>query len=205
MAKPERRFVTLAAVAALHGAVLLALLQAGVWRDRGRPPAPKPALEVTLLLPAPAPPSPAAPRIPRPPPRADLPRPRPVPTPEAALQVPAAAALPADPAPSVLAAPIPQEPAASAAVPLQLTLPRSATRRAPALDDPRANTARPTLEAQIAAALGGEGALTEERLSDGVVRFRRGKACVEVHETRDVALDPFNQSVFHKPRLARSC
>lgn len=203
----RRRGLPLAAVAALHLMVLGALLQAGVWRDRVRPPASKPPLEVTLLLPpavvAPAPAA-RAPLSAAPPPRL-RPSPRPVP----ALEVPAAAALPADPVGSPVTAPSAPAPVveapASAAGPLRLELPRATIRRNAALDDPRANTTRPTLEAQIAAALGGEGPWTEEHVGEGVVRFRRGRSCVEAHETRDVGLDPFNQSVTHKPRLARNC
>lgn len=212
MASPEpRRLGPLAAVLGLHLLLLFALLKAGVWRDR-TPPVRAPAV-ITLWLPT-APPAARAAQPPAPattprrmPPgparpareRGELPAAPPAfATPAPALEAPAAAALPAEPAAAAAsAAPAPA---------LRLDLPRAAALpRSPALDDPRANRARPTLESQIAAALGGDGAWSEEHVAEGVTRYRRGRECVEVRETRDVALDPFNQSVKHKPRQAGNC
>ena len=92
--------------------------------------------------------------------------------------------------------------------PLLLDLPRKASgplaERHPGLDDPRANTARQTLESRIARAVG-SGSVTEEHLGDGRVRFRKGADCVELRPNAAGQLSPFNESVSPSNRLATNC
>ena len=96
--------------------------------------------------------------------------------------------------------------------PLNLALPRGASApwrvRSPVLDDERANSnaaARQTIEARIAAALGGSDHVTEERLDDGRLRLRRGSQCVIAHPNRAERIDPFNSSVLPKLRGLEKC
>lgn len=101
-------------------------------------------------------------------------------------------------------------PAPPASAPLNLTLPRGASapwrvERNPALDDPRSNSPKPTLESRIAAALGGSDQITEYRLEDGSVRLKRGNSCVVVRPNRNATLDPFNGSARQQPRLLDRC
>jgi len=114
-----------------------------------------------------------------------------------------AIALPPTASPSVAAS------ETRSAAPLDLSLPRAASapwrQRNPALDDPRANTARRTLEGSIAAVLGGGDQITQEQLQDGSIRFRRGSQCVVAHPNRAQQLDSFNSSVLPKPRLMDKC
>jgi len=99
--------------------------------------------------------------------------------------------------------------AAVPAAPLNLALPRGASApwrgRNPALDDPRSNTPRATLETRLAEALGGTDQITEERLDDGRLRLRRGNSCVVVHPNRAERLDPWNASVLPKMRGVEKC
>lgn len=129
----------------------------------------------------------------------------------AAARAPQAITLPPEPAAAPASAPttaVPPEPPGAPA-PLNLALPNAASapgwRRHPGLDDPRANTARATLESRIAGATHGDERWLEERLDDDRMRFRRGSTCIEVHRTRDAQLDPFNQSVRPTPRMRRPC
>ncbi|WP_457428170.1 hypothetical protein, partial [Roseateles sp. P5_E7] len=81
----------------------------------------------------------------------------------------------------------------------------TAAARNPALNDPRSNTPRPTLEDRIADATGGAGAWVEEpvdnhslvvgALGDHRTVMRRGNTCVEVFRSRIADSDPFNSSV----------
>lgn len=73
--------------------------------------------------------------------------------------------------------------------------------RLPALDDPRANTARASFESRLATALAG-GGWVEARLDPDHIRFRRGDTCVTVERSRNDALDPFNRSTFVRPWIA---
>ena len=205
---PAARSAVLAAVLLAHVGLWWVAQALGVWRERQPPTAAAPPLQVRLFVPAPLPTDEA--RLPLP-----APRPPPVPAPLApppvgSTAIPEAPALqwiaPA-PAPAAPAAP----PLAAAAPALVLDLPRraSAPARSPALDDPRANSRRPTLESRIAGATGGAtdtgGAWTEEPLADGLMRIRRGRECWIVAPNRDGQLDPFNQSTTAKPRAATAC
>jgi len=111
-------------------------------------------------------------------------------------------------APPEAAASAQAAPLVPSAPPLRLTLPRNALPQPlnPALADLRDPAARRTLESSLQAALGqAEGAITEERLSDGSVIFRRGNECVIARPVRAGTLDTFNQSVSPLPRLIDRC
>ncbi|MCY4746713.1 hypothetical protein NYO99_17180 [Pelomonas sp. UHG3] len=121
------------------------------------------------------------------------------------IAAPTSPATPAPPAPTAV------PPAEPPRITLKLTLPpgyaaSSATARNPALNDPRSNTARTTLEDRIADATGGAGAWVEEHTSDnrnqavgalGEHRrvMRRGNTCVEIFRSRIADSDPFNGNV----------
>ncbi len=203
---PAARSAVLAAVLLAHALLWWGAQALGVWRERRPPPPAAPPLQVrVVVLPVPPPDDVALP-VPAPHP----PSPVPMSPPSVALQVPPSAppALQwiAPPAPPATAA-VPAPPAA----PLVLDLPRgaSAPARSPALDDPRANTRRPTLESRIAGATGGDtdtgGAWTEEPMAGGLMRVRRGRECWIVAPNRDSQLDPFNQSAVARLRAARPC
>ena len=192
----------------LHGLLLLAALQLTVWRDRVPRQRAAPALTVGLLpLPSEAPA--AARRSPS--------RDRAARAQAAPLQVRTLPTPIGEPQPITLPLMQPTQPTAPLAdtpppVALDLGLPRGASApwraRNPVLDDERANTnpaARQTLEARIAAALGGSDQITEERLDDGRIRLRRGNQCVVAHPNRAERLDPFNASVLPKLRGLEKC
>ncbi|WP_198937940.1 hypothetical protein, partial [Pelomonas sp. KK5] len=99
-------------------------------------------------------------------------------------------------------------PAAARPAPLNLALPAappaSAPLRNPALDDPRANTRRASLETRIANTVG-DGALHEEALGPGRNRFRQGSSCVETAQSRIAQIDPMNETMRGSPRLVTPC
>lgn len=185
-----RRGRGLALALAAHGLLIAGLLKLAPPAERLAAPATAPVVWLRLLLePAATPPRDAAPSL------QARPSARPAPT----LQAPAATALPA--AGAVAPTPRPAEPA-----PLQLTLPRgpaARVERSPALDDPRANTQRLSLEARIAKTL--EKDWTEELLPDGSRRYRRGFDCIIVKDSQATVLDPFNNASRMAPKLVGSC
>lgn len=184
-----RRRRGLALALAAHGLLIAGLLKLAPPAERLSAPATAPVVWLRLLLEPAATPRGATPS-------SDArPAARPAPT----LQAPAATTLPAAEA----QAPTPQPPEPA---PLQLTLPRgpaARVERSPALDDPRANTQRPTLEARIAKTL--EKDWTEELLPDGSRRFRRGNDCILVKDSQATVLDPFNNASRMAPKLVGSC
>lgn len=190
-------------VLGLHVLGLLLALRLGAWADRGPTPQPAPLLVWLQVQPAAAARH-IAPRTAIPKPRAPLAITSPAIAPPIAPLTEAAA-----PAVVTVQPPTAEAPAPAAPRALDLTLPRGASApwrgRNPALDDPRANTARTTLEDRIARALGGSDLITEFRLEDGSVRLRRGNACVVVRPNRAQALDPFNGSAQLRPRLLDRC
>lgn len=195
-----------AAVLLGHALLLGGALRLTVWRDRQAPRREAPPLQVLLLKPpiatAPAaPPATLRPAMRREPQAITILPARPAPDTPRAITQPA----PAEPATAAV-----DEPASAPPRPLDLRLPRrppgSPSASNPALDDPRANTARPaTVESRIAAALGGVDGIVEERLDDGRMRLRRGNSCVIVHPNRAERIDPFNASSFPKLRGVESC
>ncbi len=197
------RLVALA-VLALHALLLLGALRLGVWRDRQQPRREPAPLRVTLLqLPRTAQPAGNAPLLPQPRPARPAPRLR---EPQAiTLPVPDVTAEPEVPAPTPAQAAASEPPRA-----LDLRLPRRiagpAAGRNPALDDARANSARPaTVESRIASLLGGVDGIVEERLDDSRMRLRRGTGCVIVHPSRAERIDPFNSSAMPKLRGVEGC
>lgn len=117
------------------------------------------------------------------------------PTPEAPTQIDAAAA------------PLPALPASQPPRALDLALPRGFALRPearnPAIDDPRANTARTTPEDRLAAAL--DTRVIEESLGDGRKRIRRGADCVIVTPSRIGQLMPFNDAATRTPASVGAC
>jgi hypothetical protein len=218
--RPARRSVWPAAgVLLLHAIAGGLALRLTVWRDRVPPAAAQ--APVLLWWPAsqPVAPSPTPARAKAVAPAAALPPagapPAPLPTPARAAE-PQAIQLPAAEVPrtvpSAASGAAPVAPVAPIAPPaLNLALPRGASapwrQRPAALDDERANSApNKSLEARIAAAIGGAGdEVVEERLDDGRLRLRRGTACVIVHPSRAGRLDPFNESFSPKARGVENC
>jgi hypothetical protein len=200
-------------VVALHAALLAAL-----WLHRPRGLAPDPARHATtvrLILPQLRLPPPAnAPQRPAP----SLTAPPVIAPQPVAIDTPAAPDVAPDVAtaapPTIHSTPAPAEPPRTT---LRLTLPpgyaaSSAAARNPALDDPRSNTPRLTLEDRIADATGGAGAWVEEKTSENRSQavgalgehrsvMRRGDTCVEIFRSRISDTDPFNSSV--APRAGR--
>lgn len=198
----SRHWLARGLVAALHLALLAAL-----WLHRPAlldGPGERRLTTVHLI-------TPAAPRQ-TPAPRPELPTPH--------LTVPSLPSMPpvtapaAEPAVTTAAPATAAEPAPAATPPratLRLTLPpgyaaSSAAARNPALNDPRSNTARPTLEDRIADATGGAGAWVEERTGENRSQsvgaqgdhrtvMRRGNTCVEIFRSRITDTDAFNGNV----------
>ena len=195
----QRRVTALLTVIACHGLLYL-LLRGSTWRAQ-MPDAPTRAVALRLL-PWPAGPAPAA--------RESEAMPRPL-----ARSAPAAITLPSRtsvPAPDGArmqadASPEPALPASQPPRALDLTLPRGfATRpdaRNPALDDPRANTARTTPEQRMAAAL--DTRVIEEDLGNGRRRIRQGDKCVIVQPSRIGQMMPFNDAATRSPSLVGAC
>jgi hypothetical protein len=202
---PRARLLLLVAVAHL---VALSLLQAaGVWSDRTPQRPAGEALIVRLLADPPLAVRPAArPMAGAPSTAVDATRRSAKPA--DAVDVPAAAALPLPQALSAGGTAGVTEPAVLPVRPLVLDLPRKASApwapRHPALDDPRANSTRQTLESRLAHALG-TAPVTEEHLGDGRLRFRKGSECIELRPNSAGQLSPFNESVSPSNRLATNC
>jgi len=207
--EPRRPGVAVAAaVLALHLGLALVLLGARAWPDRQAALAPQ-EIEVRLILLAPIAERMRPAAEPALPPRAPQSNVLRQAEPQA-ITMPAAAAQPPLPAADGTAAPAPPPAAESSAAPaLRLDLPRAGSApqrwRQPALDDPRANTPRRTLESMIAGTMGGDDRLIEEPLGDGRIRYRRGSDCIVVHPARGALIDPFNQSSSPTPRTVESC
>lgn len=74
-----------------------------------------------------------------------------------------------------------------------------------ALNDPRANSPRSTVESRVAN-VSGASAMTEERMDDTKTRFRQNGACIEVHVSRDAQTSPWNQNHSPTPKIVKpSC
>ena len=185
----------MAAVLALHGLLWL-VLQAG-WQ---RVIAPAAASRITMrLLPLiqPRPPSPPRPRL-----DASA-RPRDATEREPAPPLPTQAAPAAGAATSIAPSTAPTASPATERSTLTLSLPPQAASapRNPALTDARTNTARLTLEEKIARAL--DGTVHQQVMADGTtIRRRVGNQCVDLHESRAVALMPDVDFLRYAPRAA---
>jgi hypothetical protein len=197
---PHRRLRPGAAglVLVLHLVGAALLLRLGTWPDRTPVPAAGPPL-LLWLLPAPDPLRGAAPVPATPAPRPALARRAPA---APAPRRPDDDALQAISVPAAVDAPAPAPPAAAASAtppappPLNLALPRGRPapwrERNPALEDPRSNTPRFTLEQRIAEAMGGDGEWVEEAIDADHRRIRRGRTCIYLQRPRAAQLDPFH-------------
>lgn len=169
-------------------------LRLGAWADRSPPPPRQAPLELRLLrLTLPATPAPQAPAAAAPP-RTPAPlaqRQRPDDTLQAiTLPAPATQEAPAVPSAPASAASAPPQP-------LNLALPRGASApwraaRNPAVDDPRSNLGKLTLEQKLADAMGGDGRWVEEPIDADHRRLKRGNTCIYLQRPRAAQLDPFN-------------
>lgn len=135
--------------------------------------------------------------------------------PSASISLPrprAPTAMPTD-VPASAAAAAPDRPASAPHrdAPLDLTLRPGMTARVgprqPALDDPRANAARPGLGERMATTLGTDQNFVEENFGDGRSRIRRGNQCVIANTSRATELDPFGQQAQRgtAPKLLGAC
>lgn len=191
-----RRGVAALAAAALHLAFLATLWHAA----KPAPEPPRDRLSIVMRIVAPAANVKRAQRVPAPPPPALAGAP-PLLIPPPAFMVESLQGSEANGPPPPPAGSLP-EPSAPA---LRLSLPRRdqaarAAARSPALDDARANSARPTFERRIADAAGRTGEWTVERTSDHRTLLHRGDTCQEVRRSRIRDTDPFNENV--APRAA---
>jgi hypothetical protein len=191
----------------LHLGLVLGLWDLPVWADRVSVALNRPLLWVTVTPPPPeAPAGPAAARS-RPLP---LPQPSPRQPEPQAITLPAVAVLPSA-APTEGTTATTASPPAGGAPPaaLNLSLPRGASapwrQRNPALDDPRSNTARLTLEQKLANAMGGDGSWHEERLDLDTVRWRRGNECILATRSRAGQLELGSNGAFRNSWLVRNC
>ncbi|MFY7864544.1 hypothetical protein [Roseateles sp.] len=71
--------------------------------------------------------------------------------------------------------------------------------------DPRGNTRRPDMGARMAEALGSDPSLREEVINPGHRRFRQGSTCIDVNDTRDSQLNPFDESARMGAKLMSKC
>jgi hypothetical protein len=199
-----------AVVLLLHFALVGWLLRAPAWSDRETSAPDQQPLQVRLWWASPSP-QPAAPaqRVQRPqlsvPDQQENPRPM---KPQAGTG-PAAAppsAMTDAPAATTAVPGMPSEP--TIAAPLNLTLPRSASapwrQRNPALDDPRANSTRMTMEQKLANAMGGDGSWVMERVDLNTIRYRRGNDCVQLTRSRAGQLE-LGGNAFRESWLAGNC
>jgi hypothetical protein len=197
----QRRAFAAAAVLLLHGLAVWWLLRTPA---RQAPIGEPPRVEVRLLpLPAPFP----APR------RTDAVAGKPAPTlqrrsnalSEAPRRASAITRAPPAEGPAAIAEPgtasarseAADEAASAPPSPLDLRLRPGSTLRAgarnPAVDDPRANRARPDAGERMAATLGTDQRIVEEALGAGRRRIRQGTGCVIVSPSAAGRLDPFGQ------------
>lgn len=206
--KPRLRPATVAIVLALHGALLAGVLRLGVWPERTSPHS-RPPLTVQLVwqhLSRATPPAQ--------PTRSEAEPVRPAraarPVQEARPLISSAPAA-ADPALQAItlpeAAPAesarPAATAASAPAPLNLALPQGASapwrQRSQALDDPRSNTPKLTMEEKLVMAMGGNGQWTEEVIDADHRRLRRGNMCVYMQRSAASRIDPFHPAFRNLP------
>jgi hypothetical protein len=192
-------------VAGLHGLLLLALGDTLLprLRDNAAPATPQPMV-LHLIAPLPS----AAP----------VEAPRAVTQPTVQVRSPRASRVEpgmAPVGPAITAEPTSAEtpPAASApaAQPLNLSLPRAiAMPPQPSLrdqmfNDRRSNTPHATIETRVAD-VAGTVDMVEERMDATRLRVKQRGSCIEVHESRDAQINPWNQSHSPTPKIVKpSC
>jgi hypothetical protein len=116
--------------------------------------------------------------------------------------------------PSITVSAAPERPPGAASAveprPLDLTAPRALaapaqrSMRNQALNDPRSNSVKPTVETRVAA-VAGTPDMEEERMDATRLRIRQFGRCIEVHVSRNAQIDPWNQSVQPTPKLVKPC
>lgn len=74
-----------------------------------------------------------------------------------------------------------------------------------AAQDPRSNSRRPDLGERMAAALGSDPTLREEIINPGHRRMRQGSLCLDVNDTRNSQLNPFDENARLGPKLMSKC
>lgn len=202
---PRRYPAALVVALALHLLVLAGALRLGVWPDRtqriGRVP-----LTVQLVWPQAT--APQAATVVEPPqtvvnslrPSHRAPPDRRMATPLPSPSVPALQAITLPAAPTTPAEPV----ATAASAPaLNLILPRNASaawrQRSQALEDPRSNTPKLTMEQKLVMAMGGEGKWVEEVIDADHRRLRRGNTCVYLQRSAAAQLDPFHPAYRNSP------
>jgi hypothetical protein len=205
---PRRRLPAWVLVGLLHLLAVLAIWKLPVWADRTAPAQDKPPLVVRLWFqvtkPAPANAAPANAAPVRPAPRRTEPQAITWPAPPSAAPTGPSSVPGAEPAAPMASAPA----VAASAAPLNLALPRGASapwrQRNPALDDPRSNTAKLTMDQKLANAMGGDGSWAEERLDLDHIRYRRGDDCILVTRSRAGQLELGN-GAFRNAWTVRPC
>lgn len=186
----SRRLATGGVVLLAHLVLTGLLWQTQTWGDRDASAPVQQPLKVRLLWITPTPPA-APPPAPAEPRRGTTARLQPTPR----VIEPQAITDPSDPAlratadaPSSAPAVVPATHGSTAPATLDLTLPRGASapwrQRNMALDDPRANSAKLTLDQKLANAMGGDGSWVMERVDVNTIRYRRGSECVQKTRSR---------------------
>ncbi len=214
--EPRRLLPAWLLVGLLHVLLALLLWKQPVWADRTSPVVDRPPLVVTLwqrvreTTLAPQPPTTLRRREQPSQPQPKAPEPQAITLPTASTPAPTPAdAAPAGTPPADLIAPPAMQASKDPAAPrLNLALPRGASapwrQRNPALDDPRSNTAKLSMEQKLANAMGGDGTWTEERVDLDHVRYRRGDQCIIATRTRAGQLELAN-GAFRNAWTVREC
>ncbi|WP_310389904.1 hypothetical protein [Roseateles sp.] len=74
-----------------------------------------------------------------------------------------------------------------------------------AAQDPRANSHGPDMGERMAVALGSDPTLREELIAPGHRRFRQGSTCLDVNDTRNSQLNPFDENARMGSKLVSKC
>ena len=71
--------------------------------------------------------------------------------------------------------------------------------------DPRSNSHRPDMGERMALALGSDPSLREEIINPGHRRIRQGSTCIDINDTRNSQLNPFDENARMGPKLTSKC
>ena len=192
------RWPLLLALLILHGLVLIGL----AWQHLPHTPQPAAMQLVNVAEPRIAPPREV--RLPAQGPPAWSPAPMLVPTPEVAITATASVASVAATTPAQGAS-SPQR--LNLALPAQMrAAPASPTAREQALNDPRANTIKPTVEYRIADATGTL-PITVQSTTDGLdsTMVRQGSKCTKINKARVATIDPMDERTRGAVASAGAC
>ena len=197
--KGRTRWPLLLALLIVHGLVLIGL----AWQHL--PHTPQPAAMQLVNVAEPLRPPPRELRLPAPSPSAWSPAPMVVPTPEVTITATAAVSAIAAATPAS-AASSPQQ-RLNLALPNQMRTPSAApTAREQALNDPRANTAKPTVEYRVADATGTL-PITVQSTTDGLdsTMVRQGSKCTKINKARIATIDPIDERFRSAVASAGAC